>query len=489
MNPDTHRLLRPVHPGRLLTAAALALIALALGAGSALAATPIDVGPANEGPAMAFDAAGAAHLTWTTSTDTTTTLHYCRIDRGGSGCATSHAFPQVGTFTTDFGNAPLLVGGAVDVLDARYNGEQQKHLWTSTNSFASPTVVGSNKNVFAELAFTQAVYAPKGTLSASQADVATIIGGSRAGGARFQATGLTGITEGGFELSADSTADATIGRDGNSLVAVYIDLSSNQIEWRRYSGTGSPESLNQDANWTTAAPIAAGSNEVVLAEGVDGLYLAYQGTNDELLVRHYNGLDGWEAPVTVVGRAGQIAASEDPAGIVHLVWLDGESGELHYAYGRDQSNTSFTRPQTLDVGAAREPNVATDASGIGWVTWKEDEGDAFAIPVEPGEPPLPPAGGGTGGGGGTAKPPTPPTSPAPGTGATKSTTKEVVPGLSATLSTPKACVAGGASFKAKVAVKKKGSKAHKLSYSVKQVGFSVGGKLIVTDKTKPSKRR
>ena len=44
---------------------------------------------------------------------------------------------------------------------------------------------------------------------------------------------------------------------------------------------------------------------------------------------------------------------------------------------------------------------------------------------------------------------------------------------------------GGQVFKAKVAVKRKGSKAHKVSYTVKKVVFLLGKKKLSTDKRKP----
>ena len=495
MNPDTHRPPALALPFRLLTFAALAVIALALGAGSALAASPIDLGLADEGPHLALDANGAANLSWAASGPGNTALHYCRIDRGGSGCASAHTFPQVGTFTSDFGNSPLLVsGGAVDILDARYNGDEQKQLWTSANAFATPTVVGSNEVLTGTMTFTQALLAPKGTVSSTADVVGTILGGVESNGASFQATNLTGTATGSTILSPSSTVDATIGRYGSTLIVVYIGLSSGHPMYSRtYTGVGTPASLNNGANWTAPNLIDEADDEAALATGVNGPYLAYESGADDLLLRHYNGVGGWEAPVTVAPpHATQISISEDEAGIVHLVWLDSESGELHYSYGLDASNTAFSRPQTLAVSEARDTSVATDAAGVGWVTWKEATGDATAIPVEPGEPPLPPTGGGVNGGGSGSQspppapkpaPPAKPSSPAPG--ATKSTGTPIVPGLNATLSTPKACVAGGAAFKAKVAVKKKGTKAHNLSYSVKQVGFSLGGKLITTDTTKP----
>jgi hypothetical protein len=468
---------RPNFLVHLIALAALALAALGAAAGAAGAATPIDLGPAEEGPALALDAAGSAHLSWSTAGSSTSTLHYCRLDRGGSACGAAHTFPQVGTFAADFGNAPLLVsGGYVDILDARFNGDERKQLWTSANGFATSTVVASNEAISGTMAFTEALYASKGTVSSTADVVGTILGGPRSAGAVFQASGLTGSSTGSAVLSSGSTADATIGRYGPSLVVVYVSLSSGRpLYWRRYTGSGTPASLNVASNWTSASFIEGGDEEVKLATGVNGLYLAYQGADDSLLVRHYNGLDGWEAPVTVAGpHATQISISEDAAGIVHLAWLNPESGELHYAYGHDATNTSFSRPQTLEVGEARETSVATDAAGLGWVVWREASGEARAIPVEPGEPALP-------------VPPAPPAPPAPKATppATKTTSVAIVPGLNAELSTPKACVAGGAAFKAKVSVKRKGTKAHKLSYSVKKVKFFVGGKLIVTDTKKP----
>jgi hypothetical protein len=490
VNPDTHFLPALVHPLRLLALAALALIALALGADPAFAAAPIDLGATEEGPALTMDAAGAAHLSWAAPGIGNSPLHYCRIDRGGSGCASAHTFAQVGTFTADFGNAPLLVaGGSVDVLDARFNGVEQKQLWTSANNFAAPNVVGSDEAVSGTMAFTQALYAQKGSVSGSADVIASVLGGPESGGAVVQASNLTGTSTGSATLSPSSTADATIGRYGPTLVAVYVTLDPGRpLYIRHYTGVGTPASINTPSNWSPAVFVGAGDGEVALAEGVDGLYLAYQGPDDELLVRHYNGVDGFETPVTVAAKASQISISEDGAGIVHLAWLEAESGDLHYSYGLDASNAAFSRPQTLEVGEARETSVATDAAGVGWVTWKENSGEAIAMPVEPGEPPLPPAvfnPGAGAGGNGTQTPPAAPKPPAPVPTATKATTAPIVPGLNATLSTPKACVAGGAAFKAKVAVKRKGSKAKKLSYSVKQVGFSIGGRLITTDTSKP----
>jgi hypothetical protein len=170
--------------------------------------------------------------------------------------------------------------------------------------------------------------------------------------------------------------------------------------------------------------------------------------------------------------------------VLHFAWEDA-AGALRYRYARDASNTSFTNPQTLATGGGfRDPELGVEASGYGWVTWEDFNATPFvneALPIAPGEPPLPV----------TNPSPAPSPSPLPKPkpseykGPSKTVSKSLGKGLEGSLSTPKNCVPGGGYFKAKVAVKHKGSHAHKASYSVPQVKFLLGGKLIATDKKKP----
>ncbi|MBN9621370.1 MAG: hypothetical protein J0H06_00210, partial [Actinobacteria bacterium] len=144
-------------------------------------------------------------------------------------------------------------------------------------------------------------------------------------------------------------------------------------------------------------------------------------------------------------------------------------------------------PQTLPEHAYREMRLVTTAAGDGWLTYSDnDNGHDFALPLAAGEPapPSPPAAGG-GGGGATTPPALPATRGAGGGGAQRAVTGSLGHGLVGELSTPKECVAGGQIFKAKVAVKRKGSKAHKTAYTVKQVTFFLAGKKVATDKRKP----
>src|ERR1700744_6096718 len=75
----------PVVGAPVLVAAAL----LGSGGAGALAATPIDLGPATgSGPGLALTASGAAALSYASEeAPGADTLHYCRIDPGAGACS------------------------------------------------------------------------------------------------------------------------------------------------------------------------------------------------------------------------------------------------------------------------------------------------------------------------------------------------------------------------------------------------------------------
>jgi hypothetical protein len=138
--------------------------------------------------------------------------------------------------------------------------------------------------------------------------------------------------------------------------------------------------------------------------------------------------------------------------------------------------------------------IATTAAGDGWLSyWDNDNGHDFVLPLAAGEPALPgPPSGGAGGSAGSGTPgagggspgggrPTPPRAG----GAHGAVTSPLGHGLVGELRAPTSCVPGGQIFKAKVAVKRKGSQAHKTGYTVKKVIFFLGKKMIATDTHKP----
>jgi len=489
-------------------AAPLALAALMMcGVGEALAADPIDLGLADsKGPGLALTAGGSAVLTYSVEElPGVDTLHYCRIDPGAGACsvATVLANPAA-EFKTDVANQPLMEGSTVRVLQTRAKGASAEgHFLWSGEPFGGATALGTTEGIpGAELDFGEAALAPAGTVNPTATVIATVGTGPSVAPV-LTATGLTAGSGPGstFHFTSDFTSDATISATGSLLSLAYIDeTQGDAVLWRRYVGAGgSPASIQSEAGWSAPAAIGqaiGGGDQVRMVTGPSGLYVAYVRPGDEAVIaQHFNGV-GFDPQVAISPPgAERFAISEDAAGLLHLAYagLDG----VHYRYSLGASNDTFSNPQTLPEHAYREMRLATTASGFGWLSyWDNDNGHDFVLPLAPGEPssPGPPpsgGGGGTGGGSGTgtgggAGGGTRPRSPrGGGNEAGAAVTGSLGHGLVGELTAPKSCVPGGQVFKAKVAVKRKGSQAHKATYTVKKVVFFLGKKKIATDTHKP----
>jgi hypothetical protein len=481
-------------------AAPLALFVLLLcGAGEALAADPIDLGLADSrGPALAMSAGGSAVLTYSVEeAPGVDGLHYCRIDPGAGGCSASTVLAApVPAFKADVSNQPLLEGATVRVLATRDNGAavQDRFLW-SGEPFGAGTTLGTTEGIPAsQLDFGEAVLAPAGTVNPGATVIATVGTGPEVAPI-LTATGLGAGSGPGstFHFTSDSTSDATIAVQGSLLSLAYIDQTQGgTVLWRRYVGAGSPASIQSPAGWSAPVQIGeaiGGGDPVRMVSGPSGLYVAYVRPGDGAVVaQHFNGI-GFEGQVAISPpEVERFALSEDSAGLLHLAY--GGPGGFHYRYATDAGNTTFSNPQTLPEHAYREMRLATTAAGDGWLSyWDNDNGHDFVLPLAAGEPapPSPPGGGGGGGGapgtGGGSTTPRPPRSG--GSGSQTTVTGTLGHGLVGELSAPKECVPGGQVFKAKVAVKRKGSQSHKATYTVKKVVFFLGKKKIATDTHKP----
>lgn len=479
------------------------LLLLVWGVGEAFGADPIDLGPAaGVGPGLALTAGGSAALTFASEESPgVDTLHYCRIDPGAGGCSASAVLADpAAEFKTDVANQPLVEGGVVRVLQTRAKGASAEghYLWTG-EPFGAGTTLGTTEGIpGSQLDFGEAVSAPAGTVNPTATVIATV--GTRNSVAPIlTATGL-GAASGPastFHFTSDFTSDATISLQGSLLSLAYIDQSEEgAVLWRRYVGvSGTPASIQSEAGWSAPVRIGeaiGGGDQVRMATGPNGLYVAYVRPGDEAVVaQHFDGV-AFGAPVAISPPGTErFAISEDSAGLLHLAY--GGFDGFHYRYARDASNSDFSNPQTLPEHAYREMRIATTAAGDGWLSyWDNDNGHDFVLPLSAGEPapPSPSAsgggdgsGGGGGGGGGAGTTTKPPKKSGKGTQAT--VTGALGDGLVGALSVPKDCVPGGQVFKAKVAVKRRGSQAHKASYTVKKVTFFLGGTKIATDRRKP----
>ncbi|MBS1679421.1 MAG: hypothetical protein JST08_18760 [Actinobacteria bacterium] len=479
---------------------ATAIAVLAGPAGPAAAATPIDLGPAEEGPHLALNAAGDGVMTFSDNNS----LAYCKLAAGAGACGPRPAFiPPVG-FIGDLGNWPLISGSSELLVESRRDGafNERKYVYEGPADLTPTVVANDETQPGTSLDFTEAVLAPAGSINTTAMAV-TVTGGALTYGARLAASPLTfngGLgTEFVFSRNAanttnDMSADAAVAMQGSMLSVAYVDLSEDShVYWRRLLGTGNQAFIQNNANWSAPAFVGTSSpgGPIRMASGPHGLFVAYpRSTDGAIVVQQFNGFNGFEAPVVVSPpNAVRFGIYEDSAGLIHVAYVNPEDGILHYTYAKDGSNQTFSNPQSLVTGDLRDLRTAVNANGQGWATWRDGEnGHGFALELQPGEPlpppPTPQTPGNSGGGGsngvGTKKPPTKsPTMP------TATTSTSLGHGLTGQLSVPKACVKSGEGFTAKLRVKRKGSQAHKVAYTVKRVKFLLGGKPILIDTKKP----
>lgn len=462
----------------------LTLLALASAPSGAAAATPIDLGPASHAPRLAAEESGVGHVTWASPGDEA--LHYCRLSPGLTGCASSKTFPPiVGDEPYDLGNAPLVAPNRALILDVRSNPAERKILYSSSDGFNSPSTLAT-ASVAESAWISDAAFAPAGTVNAKER-ILTVQSGAVTNGGKFQALSTSGAetTTASFSLSnGDDTCAESVARVGGIVYGAFIncDVAHPETAYlRRYVGDGALANLNDKGKWSAPGAIGAARSNIALAGGPSGLYVAYDRPGDKAVVLRRFDSPNWSAPV-VLGISdnglGWFALFQDSAGVLHFSWE--ENGNLLYRYGRDATNSSFTNPQTLASGANfDEQRIGVNAAGNGWISWLDfASGHALALPLAPGEPTL-------------ATPPTPgaptpgPAKPSLYKGPTKTASKALGHGLRAALTTPKKCVGGGLRFAARLAVKRKGTQAHKASYTVKKVKFSLGGRTVSIDRDKP----
>lgn len=470
---------------RPLLALPLSLCALALAAASAGAATPIDLGAAKNGPRLATAESGVGHVTWAGSGDEA--LQYCRLDPGAGSCSAAKTFPAlVGNEPYDLGNAPLLAPDRLLILDVREHPDDYKLLYSSGDGFNAHTNISSS-SIGENVGITDAVFAPAGTVNAKERILTVQSGPVSPNGGKFQAVGTASgeTTSTSFSLSnGDETCAESVARVGALVYGAFINcgvVNPQKVYLRRYQGDGALANLNDKTKWSAPGLVGEAYSNVLLASGPSGLYIAYDRLGDRAVVlRKFVAPASWTDPV-VLGtsdpHSSWFALSENSAGVLHFSWEQG--GNLLYRYGRDASNTAFTNPQTLAGGGDfDEQRIGVNAAGYGWISWKNFANEhAMALPLAPGEPgPLPPPPAPSGGGSST---------PQSYKGPQSTLERDIGHGLKAALSTPKNCVVGGQRFSAKLAVKRKGSQAHKTSYSVAKVKFLLGRTLVATDRAKP----
>jgi hypothetical protein len=455
-------------------------------AATAVAATPLNVGPAAD-TGVVVDESGTGYFTWADKTSPQT-VHYCRLAQATTTCSASQTFSYSDSIggTLDEGNEPMLAsGGRILIADGRCcipSHSDQRFVYSSTDGGTTftPTAPGAG-NTVAETANGlqgSVLFAPGGSLDpAITGDLLLgIADGAQTGGADFQAMPTAPpLVTANFPIDPDTspsfvgTGSSTLGLQGSTLLAAYTD-TDGKIFTRRYDNSGDP---NDPANWSSPLFVdqsgpAVYNSELVTGGPGTGIYLVYSDASKDIILRRYDG-SGWGTQVAMTGPGiSFFSAAEDPSGVVHLAYIDTD-GNFKYRYSRSAANNDFTNPQVLGDSSSNyfDSRLAVDSAGNGFVVWRDTDFNGKILPIAPGEGP----------GSGTTTP---------------GDTTPLDPDTDIVLTVPSSCVPAGSDFSVSVALKKH-KKHHrtaaaaqkKTKRKIKEADFYVGNVLHSKVKHKP----
>ncbi|HTT95506.1 MAG TPA: hypothetical protein VMF55_12600 [Solirubrobacterales bacterium] len=510
---------------KFLRIAAIALVVLALGPFAARAATPVQIGTGID-PTVVMTADGHAHIVWAHVPEPENQQwSYCDLAYGASSCAhtmTLSGAPHIQSSPTIFSR-----GSTFEVWgNSQCNGINSliRFAFTEGGSATRTCATGSTGGgeITSGGAFLDSRPGHDWLLGAGTIDAdprffhAFQVGDAVPGAQVFDAGG---------SFYGPTVAESGSARDGSgdtlAMAAGYLpgygtpgygDPSWNHVVYAVYSGLASGagiSALNNASNWdgnlyvpgsqdadvtqVHAIPGGAGVPVIVTLQPVGG-------PDSILIARLTRPVD---APFTTPGitttdfAAGpsdaelitNLEGSEDPVNGLNLTWVSG--GRLRYAHEVGGTMTLQGTVSALPEDVSSQ-DVDTNVSGHGYEVYSTPSERIMAVPLEAthdsADDPPPAGGGGAGGsagGGGDGGTEKPKPAPKSGAGPISTTSASLGHGLVGGLTVPRQCVPGGDVFNAKVAVKRKGSQAHKTSYTVKSVTFLLGKKKISTDRTKP----
>jgi hypothetical protein len=370
-----------LRPARRLRTVLGAVVGVALLAPPAAgAASPVTIGSGHK-PAVAVDAAGTAYIAWYGPEPGTTTLRFCRLPRGATGCDVAYRITTPGTSLS----RPFVTvqGATVRVVSYRYGLSSPRfdQVWefTSVNRGASFDA-GHEIGIVAS---DEAILGPGDTVS--------VASNASSEGGLFQNMPLGG---GSAETSravfpVDHPYNGTVGLIDAGTPLVVFANGASLAQFRRYSGLGP---LNDAASWSD--PVDLGYADYArLASGPRGLFLLAGTQTNALVVRRWNGATFTPgATVAVGGDDAQAHLTQDPAGRLHAVFSRGAADGLHldHAISDDgvnwQSGSVLIQTGAVGIGGLR---AAAAADHIGIAVWDAST-QIRAVAIGPGAPTPPP---------------------------------------------------------------------------------------------------
>ena len=361
---------------------------LAVGPGSASAATPVTLGPGVQ-PGVSILQDGTAFIAWIGHEADPTSLHFCRLPRGASACAVNQQVAVPGTslsrpFVTVLGSTVKIFSYRYGLTSGRFSAI---YMLTSTDNgatFDAGVQVGTN-------GFHDAIEGPGNTVSFI-ADNSSIFQNVPADGS------TTVLTE--ARLADDHPYSPSVALvDAATPLAVVANGSGN-AQFRRYAGAGD---MNDAANWTPAQDFSTVASYTRLASGPAGLFVQSDDSPGNIVVQKFNGT-GFDAPVTIPGPAHELTGgskdmTQDASGRLHMVWPFGDANGSHIGYAVSDDGTSWRvgsfeagpSPTELDqTPGDMRLRVAPDHIGV--ATWRSSGSDpqVRAIAIGPEPPPAAP---------------------------------------------------------------------------------------------------
>ena len=248
--------LRPVPLARTAVLAAAFLLALAAPA----AAAPFQLTTTGGDPDVAVDGSGIAHVAWNQpSAEGSDVTVYCQLPRGATTCARFQNLIPAGEklFDSAGPRVTLAPDGRIVVLTGRCCGQVWRFVSSDGGqSFDSRLVGDLTDTLDWHTAFgpgERISIAARGTYQAVPLDGSTTAKAELLPGS-FHGTGLTML-------------------DGTTpLVVASATGDRDQLAWRRYGGSGDP---NSASSWTPPQPIGPGTHPH-LTPGPDGTSLVYE---------------------------------------------------------------------------------------------------------------------------------------------------------------------------------------------------------------------
>lgn len=339
-------------------------------------------------PDVAVDGEGTGHFVWRVRDNgpQPDALHYCRVPRGQTACATEKTF-KLSPPDEHRPHVVIANDGRIVLLDYRCcsstptpdGGSNLDVVYAITSSdggltFDDPRIVGTQDPSG------DAVFGP-GEFNVS------LISSQTTGGVKFQSTALDGYTESTATLG-DLGGGVRGQNDGgigftNPLTPIAVFTDQTNVYFRKYNAGD----YNDVGSWGPGQTIDQGDLPRISTTPAAQPYVLYitgPPAARKYVVRRFNG-EGFDPPIDVSGPTGPLSGQifADASGSQHVFYR--ENGDLKYRLSTDgKTFANAQTPATSADGGFSDMNGAAAKDTGGWLVWDEnDAGPVKAVPVGP----------------------------------------------------------------------------------------------------------